>query len=406
MEADSKWLSLVFTSPEQQPNEAEHITALLRSSAADYVHIRKPQWTSERIAMLLRGIPEELHPRLTLHDCFDLLQEFPAICGVHLNSRNLETPEGVKRVSCSCHSLSEVENKSEREYAYITLSPVFDSISKPGYAAAFSLNDLKESLCGKRVVALGGITPCTFPLLKRAGFIGAAMLGYVWDNVKDATAKIKKYKALTADFSLQFITNAATAEETIWQVATAYKSGCRWVQVRMKDAPDYEVEKVLEEAVNLRNDATLLVDDNVTLARKYGIGVHLGKNDMHPKKAREILGEDAIIGSTCNTAEDIAEIIQIGASDYIGLGPFRFTGTKKNLAPVLGIQGYKRLLASEGMSRPPVVAIGGITASDVRDLLRAGADGVAVSGAIMNRTRVITPPSVFLDEINNYTLHI
>ena len=72
------------------------------------------------------------------------------------------------------------ELKDIGRYSYVTLSPIFDSISKMGYVSKFRLDELPAALAGKRVVALGGVTPEAFPALREAGFIGAAMLGWLW----------------------------------------------------------------------------------------------------------------------------------------------------------------------------------------------------------------------------------
>ena len=93
-----------------------------------------------------------------------------------------------------------------------------------------------------------------------------------------------------------------------------------------------------------------------------------------------------------------------GASDYIGLGPFRFTRTKSNLAPVLGPEGYRRLAGGDSPGRLPVVAIGGITPADVGTLLEAGADGVAVSGAIAHAADPAQAARAFMNEIHNHTI--
>ena len=101
-------------------------------------------------------------------------------------------------------------------------------------------------------------------------------------------------------------------------------------------------------------------------------------------EARAILGDDFIIGATANTLDDIRSASAAGA-DYIGLGPFRFTTTKKGLAPLLGLDGYTRLMTAaraEGITLP-VVAIGGITVADLPKLRRTGVSGVAVSGLIL-----------------------
>lgn len=114
-------------------------------------------------------------------------------------------------------------------------------------------------------------------------------------------------------------------------------------------------------------------------------GVHLGKNDMPVDEARRLLGNDRIIGGTANTFEDIERLHRQGA-DYIGCGPFRFTTTKKNLSPVLGLEGYKRIVSNmkaHGIDLP-IVAIGGILKSDIADIMQTGVTGIAVSGGILN----------------------
>ena len=167
----------------------------------------------------------------------------------------------------------------------------------------------------------------------------------------------------------------------------ALEGGCKWIQLRMKDATDDEVRSVAAEIQPLckQNEAIFLLDDRVELVRElHADGVHLGKNDMPVDEARRVLGEEFIIGGTANTFEDIERLASQGA-DYIGCGPFRFTTTKKNLAPVLGIEGYRDII--ENMRRAgidiPVVAIGGITASDIDDILATGVKGIAVSGSVL-----------------------
>ena len=97
-----------------------------------------------------------------------------------------------------------------------------------------------------------------------------------------------------------------------------------------------------------------------------------------------MLGEEFIIGGTANTFEDIERLASQGA-DYIGCGPFRFTTTKKNLAPVLGLEGYRDIIAKmeDAGIDLPVVAIGGITADDIDEILATGVRGIALSGTIL-----------------------
>ena len=168
----------------------------------------------------------------------------------------------------------------------------------------------------------------------------------------------------------------------------ALEGGCKWIQLRMKDASDDEVRQAAAEIQPMckEHEAVFLLDDRVELAKElHADGVHLGKNDMPIDEARRILGEEYIIGGTANTFEDIQRIAAQGA-DYIGCGPFRFTTTKKNLAPVLGIEGYRDIIAkmrNAGINIP-MVAIGGITPDDIDEILATGVQGIAVSGTVLN----------------------
>ena len=155
--------------------EAEAVARLLESGAAWRVHLRKPGCGESDMRKLIEAVPAGLRARLSLHDCQHLAAEYG--CGVHLNGRCPEAPAGFNGLySASCHSLEDVRRRADA--AYVFLSPVYDSISKQGYRAGFS----PEELCGQvddRVIALGGVTPGRLSELRRAGFGGAAMLGSV-----------------------------------------------------------------------------------------------------------------------------------------------------------------------------------------------------------------------------------
>ena len=184
----------------------------------------------------------------------------------------------------------------------------------------------------------------------------------------------------------------------------ALEGGCKWIQLRMKDASDDEVRKAAAEIQPMckEHEAVFLLDDRVELAKElHADGVHLGKNDMPIDEARRILGEEYIIGGTANTFDDIQRIASQGA-DYIGCGPFRFTTTKKNLAPVLGIEGYRDIIAkmrNAGINIP-MVAIGGITPDDIDEILATGVQGIAVSGTVLNAD---DPVEMMKKLINNST---
>lgn len=186
---------------------------------------------------------------------------------------------------------------------------------------------------------------------------------------------------------LQFLTNATERYDELDEVAMALDGGCRWIQLRMKDADDDKVIAVGRAAASLchARGAVLIIDDRVALCHAIGAdGVHLGRHDMPVDEARRLLGAGAIIGATVNTPDDLRRAAAAGA-DYAGCGPFRFTTTKARLAPILGLEGYERLVkVRDGLGRPlPLVAIGGITIADVPSLMSTGVDGVAISGCVV-----------------------
>lgn len=188
--------------------------------------------------------------------------------------------------------------------------------------------------------------------------------------------------------AIQFITHETGSIGYVEGARMALEGGCKWIQLRMKDASDDEVRKAAAEIQPMckEHEAVFLLDDRVELVKElHADGVHLGKNDMPIDEARRILGEEYIIGGTANTFEDIQRIAAQGA-DYIGCGPFRFTTTKKNLAPVLGVEGYRDIIAkmrNAGINIP-MVAIGGITPDDIDEILATGVQGIAVSGTVLN----------------------
>ncbi len=114
------------------------------------------------------------------------------------------------------------------------------------------------------------------------------------------------------------------------------------------------------------------------------------------------MGAEAIIGVTANTADDIIRFRGWDV-DYVGLGPFRYTTTKSNLSPVLGIDGYREIVKAvrdSGMTLP-IVAIGGITIDDIPAIMATGVNGVAVSGAILNADDPVEYTRNLLEKLNN-----
>lgn len=204
---------------------------------------------------------------------------------------------------------------------------------------------------------------------------------------------------------LQYISHFTPQISYAEGIRMALEGGCRWIQLRMKDAPAEEIIACAEEVLPLcrRNGAKFLLDDHVELVRQLGAdGVHLGKNDMPVDEARKILGPDIIIGGTANTIEDIIRLHKQGA-DYIGCGPFRFTTTKKNLSPILGLDGYKSIVLKmkELGIDLPIVAIGGITVEDIPAVMGTGVSGIALSGAILGATDPVEMIARIIETIDN-----
>ena len=202
---------------------------------------------------------------------------------------------------------------------------------------------------------------------------------------------------------LQYITNTDCQTPVIDQVMAVIDGGCRWIQVRMKDASDDEIRTVVE-AIKPRcieTQSFLILNDRVELAKKLDVGgVHLGKDDMPCSQARMILGPAAVIGVTANTIEDIEKVKSLDI-DYIGIGPFAHTTTKKRLAPVLGLEGIReicRQMNERGIELPHV-AVGGIRLEDIDALLEAGVNGAAVSGAIANAPDIREATRLFIGKM-------
>lgn len=186
---------------------------------------------------------------------------------------------------------------------------------------------------------------------------------------------------------IQFISHYTDQYSYLDSIRLALDGGCRWVQLRMKDASIHDFLRIGKEVRRLCDSyqATFILDDHVELVREIGAdGVHLGKKDMPVAEARKTLGNDCIIGGTANTFDDVKMHYEASAN-YIGCGPFRFTTTKQGLAPVLGLEGYRSIIAqmsAEGIDLP-MVAIGGITAEDIPAIMQTGVSGIALSGAVL-----------------------
>ncbi len=166
------------------------------------------------------------------------------------------------------------------------------------------------------------------------------------------------------------------------QVAQLCDGGAQLIQLREKQyAPRIFYEAAMEAATAARDrGASLIINDRVDIALAVAAdGVHLGQDDLNPEAARRILGPDAIIGlSTHNVAQARA-----GAGlpiSYIAIGPIFPTSTKRDPEPAVGLEGLRRV--REVIGNLPLVAIGGITTENAAPVVAAGADAVAIVGAL------------------------
>ena len=390
---------IIITTEHFFEGEAFALNALFMRGM-ETLHLRKPASTKTELKKLIRQIDKQFHKRIVLHDHFSLMNTFH-LKGVHLNRRHPERPAQVMHsVSRSCHSVRELENIAGFDYVF--LSPVFDSISKTGYTQAFTPEDLLNAksagLIHRRIVALGGIDSDNIPVAGIYGFGGVAVLGALWGNFpedKDKNALLERFDRLQSarrrvnlqEGGLLFITHPIEHYSCVQSVEIALKGGCRMIQLRMKGVAPRNVKQTgtALHALCREYGADLYINDHVEIGKQIGAaGVHLGKQDMPPGEAREILGKNFIIGGTANTFDDILRLKAEGV-DYIGLGPFRFTATKQNLSPVLGLSGYKQIMEqcrNHGINLP-VFAIGGIKAIDIPGIMNTGIRGIAVSSRIL-----------------------
>lgn len=188
---------------------------------------------------------------------------------------------------------------------------------------------------------------------------------------------------------IQYISQGSTIQQQIDNITSVLEGGCKWIQLRFKNA---SAEEFLETAKKVKilcekHDAIFIINDNVELVKEIDAdGVHLGLTDSTIKEARNIIGFDKIIGGTANTLDDVLRRIS-EKCDYIGLGPYRFTKTKEKLSPILGLDGFQEIMNHIHLSgnHIPLYAIGGIEIDDIPEIVNTGIYGVALSGILTNQ---------------------
>ncbi|MCE7063710.1 thiamine phosphate synthase [Dyadobacter sp. CY326] len=389
---------IVISHSEFIPNEAERINALFRDGLLR-LHIRKPGCNVTDLNRLIGEINPDFYSKLALHSHHELAAQY-GIARLHF-PENLRqaTPEFLLeklknagfKLSTSIHDIAELTELSEI-FDYTFFGPVFDSISKEGYQRVVGDDFvLKNELKTVKVIAIGGIDALNIGKVKQMNFDGAAILGAIWHSESKFSFSIagglspRQWKKKI--HKLQFISNQNAEIGHLGSIKLALAAGCRWIQLRVKNEPDSEVLEIAKAAKAICDsyDAELIVNDFPNIAKAVdAYGLHLGLNDMSIPEAKKIVGDEMIIGGTANTFEDVLLRMDEGA-DYIGLGPYRFTTTKQNLSPILGLEGYQTILnklAAHQLSIP-IIAIGGVLSNDIPALLATGVHGVAMSSALI-----------------------
>ncbi|WP_368449404.1 thiamine phosphate synthase [Cobetia amphilecti] len=188
---------------------------------------------------------------------------------------------------------------------------------------------------------------------------------------------------MSLDLSLYLVTDPALCAERGLEatVMAAVRGGVSVVQLRDKYASD---EEMIAQAIRLKAlldeyEVPLIINDRIEVALASGAdGLHIGQSDGDPVEARRRLGEDALIGLSVQTLEQL-KAVDVERIDYLGLGPVHATPTKPDHAAPLGIEGLTQLVRSSPL---PTVAIGGISLANAGEVMTSGTDGLAVVSAL------------------------
>ena len=196
---------VLLSAPTALPDEARLLAAVL-GAGSETLHLRKPNWPAAQVESLIQAIPEQFHSRLVLHGHPELVRRY-RLGGLHLTAaaraatvcRPALLPG--QSLSTSFHALAEI-SQHRRRYDYVFLSPIFDSLSKPGYGSAFELPELRAFFQRRAVrpgyqppvLALGGIEAQNLALVQATDFAGAAVLGTLWQS-PDPVGTLRRLRA-------------------------------------------------------------------------------------------------------------------------------------------------------------------------------------------------------------------
>lgn len=170
------------------------------------------------------------------------------------------------------------------------------------------------------------------------------------------------------------------------QVENLIEGGAEIIQLREKYASPQEFYKAAKKALEIarRRNVRIIINDRVDIALALEAdGVHLGQDDLPPEHARKFLGENAVIGFSTHTIAQAVEAVKFPI-DYVAIGPVFSTQTKENHDEIVGLEGVEKVRRAIGDFQ--LVAIGGITLENFRDVLEAGANSVAIISSLYSDT--------------------
>jgi thiamine-phosphate pyrophosphorylase len=219
----------------------------------------------------------------------------------------------------------------------------------------------------------------------------------------------KFFKDIPTKLKLCLVTNRKDRSHE-WLANTVRRAaigGVTMVQLREKDSiSDHDfinLSKLLLRTLESFR-VPLIINDRVDICHIVGAhGVHLGQNDMHPDEARKILGKPAIIGLSLECPKHLDQANMLDSIDYVAASHIfesktKPTQTDPEFAKLWGVDGIKKL---HGLSRHPIISIGGINLNNVGQIIRAGSTGIAVVSSILEAECPTTASKSFLSEINN-----
>jgi len=186
----------------------------------------------------------------------------------------------------------------------------------------------------------------------------------------------------------------ATFGDPIQLAANLFNGGARLVQVRNKNGSPKELLQQVDRILSIApKGAFIVVNDRVDVALITGAGVHLGQMDLPPAAARGLLGSESMIGFSTHNLDQALEADTLPV-DYVAVGPIFPTTTKKNPDPVVGVAALETICKT---IRKPVVAIGGISLENAKDVLNAGAASIAVIRDLLDSPNIVARVQIWME---------